>query len=336
VATLDEAIALRAAGIEAPLLVLYPIPAEATPAAAAAGVELVAAEAASLEAMLAAWRAWPGAAVEHLRVHLEIETGLARAGFRPAEAAAAAGRIVGQPGVELAGLWSHLASSHDAEASARQIERFAAAETAIVEAGVALPARHVAATGALAAGTAPAFELVRVGLALYGELPDGFPVAPDRAPIVAQLRPAMTLKARPLRLAWFEAGEPIGYGAGWTAPARSLLATLPIGYGDGWARAYGGWSAALVRGRRVPLVGSVAMDAVMADVSALPEVSLDDEFVLLGAQGGDRITATELARARTTISWEVLASMAYRVGRVYHAAAGLSGIRTLAGESLSR
>ena len=83
-------------------------------------------------------------------------------------------------------------------------------------------------------------------------------------------------------------------------------------------------------------MGSVAMDAVMADVSELPEVTLEDEFVLLGEQGGARITATELARARTTISWEVLASMAYRVARVYHAAAGLSGIRTLAGESLTR
>ena len=194
----------------------------------------------------------------------------------------------------------------------------------------------MAATGGLLAGSGPSLEMVRPGLALYGEVPDGFPVDPARAQIVAALRPAMTLKARPLRLEWLEPGETVGYGGRWTASRRSLLATLPIGYGDGWSRAYGEASAALVRGRRVPLVGSVAMDAVMADVTSLPELTTEDEFVLLGAQGDERITATELARARTTISWEVLASMAYRVARVYHAAAGLSGIRTLAGESLTR
>ncbi len=127
VATLDEAIALRAGGIEAPILVLYAIPPEAAPAAALSGVELVAAEAGSLAATLAAWRAWPGAVMgdASLRFHLEIETGLARAGFRPEAAGVAAASIAATPGAELAGLWSHLASSHDADASARQLERFA-------------------------------------------------------------------------------------------------------------------------------------------------------------------------------------------------------------------
>ena len=337
-ATLDEAIALRAAGIEAPVLILYPIPPEAAAAAAAARVELVAAEADSLAATLKAWRGRPGAAMglATLRLHLEIETGLARAGFRPNAAAAAAQGIADTPGVELAGIWSHLASSHDADASLDQLERFSTAEAAIRSAGLAVPPRHLAATGALLAGTGPSFELVRPGLALYGELPDAFPISEDRARLVAKLRPAMTLKARAIRLEWFEADETVGYGGRWTAPRRSLLATLPLGYGDGWARAYGGRSSALVRGRRVPLVGSVAMDAVMADVTALPDITVDDEFVLIGSQSGERISVADLARARTTISWEVLASMAYRVARVYHAAAGLSGIRTLAGESLTR
>ena len=113
-----------------------------------------------------------------------------------------------------------------------------------------------------------------------------------------------------------------------------IVATLPVGYGDGWARAYGGRTQALVRGRRVPLVGSVAMDAVMADVSDVPGVTTQDEFVLLGEQGGERIAAADLALVRTTISWEVLASMSARVARVYHASTGLTGLRTLAGEHL--
>lgn len=338
VATLDEAIGLRTAGIEAPILVLYPVPAEATPAAAEAGVELVAAEPASLAETLAAWRAWRerNPSGPALRVHLEVETGLARAGFRPAATGEAAASLARAPDVVLAGLWSHLASSHDQDASASQLERFRDAERAVAAAGVPVPPRHLAATGALVGGSGPALEMVRPGLALYGELPDEFPVDASRAEDVARLRPAMTLKARPIRLEWLEAGETVGYGGRWTAPARSRLATLPLGYGDGWSRAYGGRTSAIVRGRRVPLVGSVAMDAVMADVTTVPDVVLDDEFVLLGAQGDERITATELARVRTTISWEVLASMAYRMTRVYHAAAGLSGIRTSAGETLSR
>jgi alanine racemase len=101
-----------------------------------------------------------------------------------------------------------------------------------------------------------------------------------------------------------------------------------VGYGDGWTRASQGRTWALVRGRRVPLVGVVAMDAVAADVTDLePSVTLADEFVLLGAQGSERIDPDELARARTTLSWEILATMATRLTRVYHAGPGPTGLR---------
>jgi alanine racemase len=340
VASIDEATRLRAAGVTAPLLVLYSVPPEAVAAAAAAGIELVAAEEAALRDGLAAWRgssragsgrsAGPG-----LRLHLEVETGLARAGLRPAAVVAAARDIAATPGVTLAGLWTHLASSHDPVASAAQAERFAAAEAALEAAGLSVPPRHRSATGALFAAAAPFDEMVRPGLALYGELPDGFPIAADRAAAAAALRPAMTLKARPLRVERLAPGERVGYGGLWTADRPSVVATLPVGYGDGWARAYAG-AQVLVRGRRVNLVGSVAMDAVAADVTDVPGVGADDEFVLLGRQGEEVATAAELARLRTTITWEVLAGMAYRLPRVYHAEAGLSGLRTLAGESLTR
>jgi alanine racemase len=337
VASLDEALALREAGLEAPILVLYTVPPESAPVAAAAHVELVGAEEGALRDTLAAWRESGGAGAgrARLRIHLEVETGLARAGLRPDRVAAAARAIVEAPGAELAGLWSHLSSSHDADVSAAQMGRFRAAEAALIGAGLPLPARHIAATGALFAATAPFGDLVRPGLALYGELPDGFPIAPDRAVAAGALRPALTLKARPLRVERLEPGERVGYGGLWTAERPSMAATLPLGYGDGWVRAYRGASA-LVRGRRVPLVGSVAMDAVVADVTDVPGVGPEDEFVLLGSQEAETVTATELARLRTTISWEVLASMAYRVPRVYHSGAGLSGHRTLAGESLTR
>jgi alanine racemase len=145
----------------------------------------------------------------------------------------------------------------------------------------------------------------------------------------------MTLKARPLRVEPLETGETVGYGGTWRAARPSVVATLPVGYGDGWSRGSAPGSFALVRGRRVPLVGTVAMDAVIADVTDVPMVTPSEEFVLLGRQDGATITATELARLRNTISWEVLAGMAQRIARVYHAPAGPMGMRTLAGETLA-
>jgi alanine racemase len=114
---------------------------------------------------------------------------------------------------------------------------------------------------------------------------------------------------------------------------QSVIATLPVGYGDGWSRSSSPGSWALVRGRRVPLVGTVAMDAVMADVTEMADLSLDDEFVLLGSQADEDISAEEVARTRNTIPWEVVTSMAYRLPRVYHAGSVLLGLRTLSGET---
>ncbi len=128
-------------------------------------------------------------------------------------------------------------------------------------------------------------------------------------------------------------GTKVGYGGRWTAARDSVIATLPIGYGDGFVRAYSPGAEVLVCGVRAPLVGTVAMDAVMADVTDVPGVGIEDEFVILGEQNGARIVTNELARGRTTIPWEVVTNMAYRVPRVYHAAAVLLGLRTLDGEA---
>ncbi len=336
VATLDEGLRLRAAGLRSRILVLFEVPVGGVPEALAAGLELVAADPAALDATLAAVGRATRPKRPKLRLHLEVETGLARAGYPPERAHEAARRIVAAPGVELASLWTHFASSHDAAATGEQLRRFELAVGSLRAAGLALPPRHVAATGGLFGGALGQTQLVRPGLALYGELPEGFPVSAAARPVAAALRPAVALKARPVRVETLAPGEAVGYGGLWRAERASRVATLPLGYGDGWSRAYGGRTSALVRGRRVPLVGSVAMDAVVADVTDVPGVSSADEFVLLGAQGQARITVAELARARTTISWEVLASMAYRVARVYHAAAGLTGTRTLSGEQRTR
>ncbi|MDQ2965296.1 MAG: hypothetical protein M3R57_05560, partial [Chloroflexota bacterium] len=142
----------------------------------------------------------------------------------------------------------------------------------------------------------------------------------------------MALRARPVRVADLPAGWGVSYGPSFETRRPSRIATLPLGYGDGWARGLSNQSEALVRGVRVPLVGTVAMDTIMADVTDVPgrAVGIDDEFTLLGDDGGERITALDLARSRATISYEVLTAMSRRLPRVYHAAAGVAGLRTLA------
>ena len=141
----------------------------------------------------------------------------------------------------------------------------------------------------------------------------------------------MALFARPVRVADLPAGSGISYGPTFRTARPSRIATLPLGYGDGWSRAHSNRASALVRGVRVPLVGNVAMDAVMADVTDVPgpPVDADDEFVLLGSSGDERISVADLAQERTTISWEIVTAMSRRLPRVYHAVPGPVGLRTL-------
>jgi alanine racemase len=150
---------------------------------------------------------------------------------------------------------------------------------------------------------------------------------------VGRLRPVMTLKARPVRVLELPPGHGVSYGPTYVTTRPTTIATLPVGYGDGWRRALSDRADALVRGVRVPLVGRVAMDAVMADVTGVPgaPVTEDDEFVLLGTQATERITALELASACGTISYEIVTGMSRRLARVYHAAGSASGARTLTG-----
>ena len=339
VATLDEALQLRAAGLAAPVLVLFPPPPDVVVDAARAGLAIAAGDALlfarTLEAYAAARRIDP--ALPDLDVHLTLETGLGRDGLSTSEAVAAARAAAQVPGVRLAGAWSHLQAAEDRPRTVRQAGRLAAALAALDAAGIAPPHRHLLASGGVLAldafheGEHATFDGVRVGLALYGIAPDDVVIRGEAAPIGAALRPAMSLRARPVRVADLPAGEGIGYGPRFITQRPTRVATLPVGYGDGWPRNRGNLAGVLVRGHRAPIRGNVAMDAMMVDVTDIPgpPVTPDDEFVLLGAQGSDRIGAEELARERTTVTWEVVAVMSARLPRVYTAAAGVAGLVTL-------
>ena len=337
VATLDEALELRDAGLELPILVLYPIPPALAPVAAKARIAVTAGDPALLDALLAAVRSDRSAAP--LDIQLEVETGLGRGGFLPEALAAAAAAIIGAHGARLASAWTHFQAPADERRTRAQVAAFERAILTLKAGGVPIPPLHIAATGGLLLEHVVSLDGVRPGLAVYGLPPDEF-LAFGEAVLKggAALRPVLSLHARPVRVADLPAGWGISYGPSFTTSRPSRIATLPIGYGDGWVRAFSNNAEALVRGRRVPLVGNVAMDAVMADVTDVPgaPVGVGDEFVLLGRQGAERITAADLARARGTISWEVVTSLAARLPRVYHAAAVPRETRTLVDEGGAR
>jgi alanine racemase len=357
VATLDEALALRGAALAGPILVLYPIPAQLAELARSGGISVTAGDPTLLAGLLGALGTG-GASSDRrfLDIHLEVETGLGRGGSsgeallraartiqgEGAEAEGAgpatarrssAGVPTGPPAARLAGLWTHLQAPEDAARTRAQVEAFERAWRELEANGIALGRRHLGATGSLVLGDVAALDGVRPGLAIYGLVPDEVlgPGSPGTAPAAGGLRPVLSLHARPVRVADLPAGHGISYGPTYTTRRPSRIATLPLGYGDGWPRSLSNRAEALVRGVRAPLVGNVAMDAVMADVTDVPgaPVSVGDEFVLIGEQGHERITVADLAAERGTNSWEVVTSLAARLPRVYHAASAPQEMRTL-------
>jgi alanine racemase len=245
-----------------------------------------------------------------VRVHLKVDTGLGRQGASTAEAVAIASRIAASPILELAGTMSHLAVPGEDDAYTEvQLVRLARTLDAMRSGGIDPGLVHVGATGSLLAG-AGEVPAVRPGLALYGMRPGW---ASDELP----LRPVLSLKALPLRIFDLPAGEPIGYGLRYRPAADTRIATLGIGYGDGWPRAHGNNGTVLVRGRRAPIVGSVCMDMLMADVTMIGDASPGDDVVIIGAQGGDRIDVREMAAQIGTIPYEILCRIGSRIERVY-------------------
>ena len=329
VATLDEAVALRAADIEGAVLILYPVPADTAEDAARQGFELAVSTVAGAMALVDWWTSTRAASRgSELRVHLEIDTGLTRMGVLPAATDAVMERLA-VPGLTLAGIWSHLAIPEDAVMSSAQEGRLAEAVEAAGHTSRDAYASHLAATGGLLTRRGLGLGMVRPGLLAYGVTPTSDP------PPFPGLRPALRLKASAMRIETVPTGTPVGYGGTWVAARESRIATLPVGYGDGYARSLSG-APVLVRGSRVPVVGVVAMDALTVDITDVPSVGPADEFVLLGTQGEEAISVLDLARLRTTIPWEVLTGMTRRSTRVYDAGVGLLGVRTLAGETLVR
>jgi alanine racemase len=310
VATLDEGLALRAAGITAPLLILWALGEPEAGQAVAADLEAMIQDARGVDLLEQA----AAEAGRRASVHLKVDTGLGRQGAAPSETLALAGRIARSRHLALAGTFSHLAVPGEDDAYTDvQLLRLAQTLDAMRSAGIDPGLVHVSATASILAGAATFADAVRPGLGLYGLQPAW---VIDRAP----LQPALSLRARAVRIFDLAAGEGIGYGLRFRAQRATRIATLGIGYGDGWPRQHANNGRALVHGRVVPMVGAISMDGLTVDLGEVDDVTYADEFVLIGEQMGARITADEVAQERRTINYEVTTALRGRLPRLHRGA----------------
>jgi alanine racemase len=315
VALVEEGLALRTAGITAPILLLsQPAPAAMFEVVAASLTPTVYSPAglqALADAVRAAERTTPFA------VHVKVDTGMHRVGAAPDEAVRLAVAVGQHPGLALEGFWTHLAVADEIENpyTAEQVARFDDALAGLAQAGVRPPVRHAANSAGALWHPASRYDLVRCGIALYGLAPaaDGL----DRPP-VPRLRPALALKARVAHIQELAAGSRLSYGLRYRLADRSLVATVPLGYADGVRRALSATGGeVLVGGRRRPIAGTVTMDQILVDCGPGSGVAVGDEVVLLGHQGDEIITAWEWAQRTGTIAYEVVCGVSGRVPRTY-------------------
>ncbi|TMC30086.1 MAG: alanine racemase [Chloroflexi bacterium] len=321
VVTVEEALVLRAAGIRAPILVFLGATDRAeAEAAIAADLVLVVwdTEAAKQLGDVAA------SAGRTAVVHFKVDTGMTRLGAPLEDAPRRFAAIRDLPTVRVEGLMTHLATADERDlATAReQLQRFAQVLGAIGE-----PPRYVHAqnsAGVAAFGLLPGINATRPGVSLYG-----LHTAPHLVGALA-LRPALEWRSRVRRVADVKRGTGVSYGHEYRMPRDGRIATVPVGYGDGLARSLGESGKLVVGGRALPVAGRICMDQVMVDVTDVPEVREGDEVVIIGAQGGARQSADDLARALGTLNYEIVTSISRRVPRRYHQGGRVVATRTLA------
>jgi alanine racemase len=308
VAVAEEGVALRRAGVAGEILLLnFSDPADA-------GLHRAYRLTPTLydrEQALAFARA-TGTFTPPLPVHLKLDTGMGRIGFRPDEIGALAGLLRGAPGLAVAGTFTNLAAAEDPDSrqTPRQIETLRSCVEALAAAGVRPGLVHVANSAGVLFHPDALFDGARPGLALYGISPS------ETADAGVGLEPAMSLETRVMAVKEVPAGTALGYGGRFVTSRASTIATLPIGYHDGFRRSFSGRVRVLLRGSELPVVGAVSMDLTLVDatgVGARP----GERVVCLGAEGGARVTAWDLARAAETVPYEILCGVGARVPRVY-------------------
>lgn len=306
-ADIEEAIALREAGVRAPILVFGALsvsnldgifvhgltPTISTPGAA---------------------RALQHAAARHgvrLRCHLKIDTGMNRLGFRHDNLQGAVPAVAAAPNLEISAVYTHFATADlpDHPAFGLQRERFEGVLATLPSLGIKADVRHAANSAALLRDERVWYDFVRPGLLLYG-------IVPPPLAATVPLRPALSLRSRIVAVKGIRAGEGAGYGLQHVADTAATLAVVPAGYADGLDLRLAGRGHMLVRGRRAPVVGSVCMDMTTIDVTGM-SVEPGDEVVIVGHQGDESIGMREAAAVVGTIPYELLCRVGSRIQRIY-------------------
>jgi len=308
-ATPEEALALRAAMVDGPVLVMGHSHPDHAPALVRADVTVAAYTIETARALAAAATALGRRA----KVHLKIDTGLCRVGVAPQDAVAFAAALRDLPSLDVEGVFTHFscADDGDVERTREEYQLFQGTLARLEAAGHRYRIKHAAATAAFLESPETWLDMVRIGIGMYGH----YPYRGCRQTV--PLRPALALKTRISRLRRVPAGTGVGYGLTYKAPQDTTIGTLPVGYADGLDKHLGNRGSVLVRGHRVPRAGTIAMDLSMIDVGELEAVEIGDEVVIIGQQGRESITLEEVAECAGTSVEHILTLLSGRPSRVY-------------------
>jgi alanine racemase len=304
--TLEEAMTLRYAGITAPMLLLGERQEAELPWCVEHNLTVCVNEANTIRQLARV----AAAAGKRAPVHLKIHTGMSRYGIRWDEALPLAELICSEKSLLLEGAMTHFAQSDETDKTfARlQMARFDEVMDQLAARGVRVECQHLCNSGGFLDLVSAYRDMVRVGILMYGI----FPSSVCRR--IPGIEPVMSVKARIAAIQRLEPGEVVGYGMRYTATSPRRVAVLPIGYGDGFPRVRNQGDA-LIHGKRAPIIGGIAMDALMVDITEIPEAKMWDEAVIMGRQGAEEITVHDMAKLKNSVSYDVLTSWRLRLRR---------------------
>lgn len=250
-----------------------------------------------------------------VKVHIKIDTGMSRIGFRPDEESVKTIIEVSKlPNLEIDGIFSHFARADELDKtfSKEQLAKFIKMTDAIEEAGIALPVKHISNSAGIIELPEANLDMVRSGISTYGLYPSE-DVHKERLP----LKPAMSLYAYVTMVKELEEGVPVGYGGTYVTTKRTKVATIPAGYGDGYPRALSNQGRVIIHGQYAPIIGRVCMDQFMVDVTEIDDVKTGDRAVLVGTDGDKAITLEEIGNMSASFNYEAACDVGKRVPRVY-------------------
>lgn len=308
VATPEEAVELRDAGVSGMILVLGPSTPEAIPELVKRDISVTVTDTRGIQAME---RAGLDAARKS-KLHLKVDTGMSRLGFRPGpEIDEALAMLRQSSAIELEGVYTHFAAADEDEEYTRfQWRLYQDALNQLQAAGLQPRYKHVANSAAILWLPESHLDLVRPGIMLFGSFPG------PKVPRKIELKPVMSLKSRVAYVKRVPQGTNVGYGRAYTTAEETTIATIPIGYADGYPRCLSNIAPVIIGGKRHKLAGRVCMDQIMVDTKQMT-CRAGDEVVLIGEDGSERITVDEIASLAGTIPHEILTRIGKRVPRTY-------------------